>query len=158
MASATSIAFLLGACSSPNTGFANTENRMNQPPAASRPPAPEIAPIEHDGIRYEQDRIDPSRGDRNGGYLAAFDARTGERLWRVQVYEVPDQDAEAPTGMGRYFRSMHLVGNGDAIEIENEAGALYRVDLDTRTPVQISGPEPSREAPPAPLKPKPIPQ
>jgi outer membrane protein assembly factor BamB len=126
--------------------------------SVSRPPAPVVAPVEHNGIRYEQDQINPARGDRNGGYLIAVDAETGERLWRVQVYQVPDQSAEGISGMGRYFRSLQLVENGIALEIENEAGGRYRVDLTTRTSVQISGPEPGAEHPSAPVTPKPEPR
>ncbi len=125
--------------------------------SSSRPPAPVVAPVEHDGIRYEQDLINPDQGDRNGGYLIAVDAETGERLWRVQVYQVPDQSAEGIPGMGRYFRSLQLVEDGVALEIENEAGGRYRVDLTTRTSVQISGPEPGA-APSAPVTPKPEPR
>lgn len=124
----------------------------------SRPPAPVVAPVEYDGIRYEQDRIDPNQGDWNGGYLAAFDAETGERLWRLEVYEVPDQNAEGIPGMGRYFRSMKLVADGTAIEIENETGARYRVDLSTHTVIQVSGPSPGGAAHKAPLTPKPDPR
>jgi len=119
--------------------------------SGSRPPAPVVAPIEHEGIRYEQ-------GDGNGGYLVARDAETGERLWRLRVYEVSDHGAAGISGTGRYFRSMTLVAEETAIEIENETGAWYRVDLSTRIPVQLSGPAPRGEAASAPLTPKPNPQ
>lgn len=126
--------------------------------SSSRHPAPVVAPIEHGGIRYEQDRVDPNLGDQNGGYLAAFDSETGERLWRVQIYEVPDPDDPGLSGTGRYFRSMQLVDNGSAIEIENEVGARYLVDLSNRRTNQLSGPESHAVAPAAPLPPKPTPR
>ena len=56
-------------------------------------------------MRYEQDRIDGSRGDQNGGYLAAINPQTGEKLWRLQVYDVPDESASGVDNIGLYFRN-----------------------------------------------------
>jgi hypothetical protein len=136
----------------------NTENlAMGIPPSSSRPPAPVVPPVEHVGIRYTQDATDERRGDQRGGYLAADDVATGARLWRLQVYKVPDHRAAGVAMGGIYFRSMRLAGNGAALEIENEVGGLYRVDLASRQVTKIGGPP--DEAPPAPqAPPKPMPE
>jgi len=130
---------------------------MNTPPSSSRPSAPEVAPIEHAGVRYEQDQADEHKGDQDGGYLAASDAKTGERLWRLKVYDVPDYKSAGVSVGGIYFRSMRLISSSNELEIENEVGSLYRVELATHSVKKISGPP--DKAPPVPAaKPKPIPE
>ena len=128
---------------------------MSTPPTASRPPAPEVAPLEHAGVRYEQDRTDERQGDQAGGYLVAIDAKTGARLWRVKVYDVPNYGAAGVSAGGLYFRSMRLAPGGAAIEIENESGGRYLVDMARHTSTQVAGPPPTGTAKPVPPKPKP---
>lgn len=128
---------------------------MPTPPSASRPSAPEVPPVVHDGVRYEQDRYDDRAGDQRGGYLAAFDVATGQRLWRVKVYAIAPQPPGAPT-LAMYFRSMRLDPGCKALVIENEAGGVYRVDLATHESAQIGGP-PETAPMAAPGKPKPAP-
>ncbi|MDD2759760.1 MAG: hypothetical protein PHH11_05655 [Methylomonas sp.] len=129
---------------------------MNTPPSASRPPAPEVLAIDAGNVRYEQDRTDERQGDQNGGYLAAIDSKTGERLWRLKVYDVPDARAAGVEGGGIYFRAMRLVDEGRGLEIENEVGGVYRVDLTSRSVQKLAGP-PDEEAP-TPVSPKPSPE
>jgi hypothetical protein len=131
---------------------------MTSPPSMSRPPAPVVAPVEHAGVRYEQDRTDERQGDQMGGYLVALDAKTGARLWRLKVYEVPDHRAAGVSSGGLYFRSMKLQPGGAVLEIENEVGARFAVDLKSRQSTQIGGPPPTAvDTAPKP-KPKPTPQ
>lgn len=128
---------------------------MNTPPSMSRPPAPTVKPVVHDGVRYEQDRTDERQGDQMGGYLAAVDAKSGTRLWRLKVYELPARGPGTPTGGGRHFRSMTLLPGGKALQIEDEAGVRYEVDLARRTVTLTSGAAPDAPRAPAPPKPKP---
>lgn len=136
------------------------KTKMSNPPSISRPPAPIVAPVEHAGIRYEQDSTDDRQGDAAGGYLAAFDTKSNAKLWRIKVYDALDHRAAGiAAGPGAiYFRSMSLAPDGTALEIENEVGGRYLVDLTTRTSVQVGGPAPTATAPSKPVPPKPIPQ
>lgn len=110
-------------------------------PGNSRPAPPEVAPIFHNGVRYEQDMQSARHGGtQSGGYLVAVDPATGERLWMLKVYEVPVQ-AGAPFQPGRYFRSMRLNAAKEQLEIESEAGGKYVVDLEKRSSTWISGPD-----------------
>jgi hypothetical protein len=126
---------------------------MGDLPEASRPPPPEVPPILHQGVRYEQEPLGSDEGGRLGGYLAAIDPGSGQLLWRLKVYEVPEPDAPGLPPIGRYFRSMRLLP-GNALEIENESGGRYQVDLATRTttPSSTSTPSttPSKKLPPKP--------
>lgn len=103
---------------------------MTDDPHSSRPPPPLVAPVLHHGVRYEQDLQSWRFG---GGYLVAIDPASGARLWMLRVYEVALQEAHGVTTPGRYFRSMALVPGRDELEIENEAGERWRVDLDRRS-------------------------
>lgn len=125
-------------------------------PSASRPSAPLVASVEHQGVRYAQDEHDDRAGDQPGGYLVALDARTGQRLWRLKVYDVPDARAQGRPAMPRYFRALRLGTDKASLEIENEAGGIYRVDLGAHTSAQISGPPTNaRGRPPGSAKPLP---
>jgi hypothetical protein len=131
--------------------------RMTDNPQASRPAPPRVSPVEHKGIRYEQD-LESSRygGGGLGGYLVARDPKTGERLWMLQVYDVKDQTPSGVDAIGLYFRSMKLVRGKDELEIEDEAGRRFRVDVVARTVAQVSAPSERKTSPP-PAGPKPRP-
>lgn len=113
-----------------------------QPPGASRPAPPAVAAIEHEGIRYEQDMEALKHGgDQLGGYLVAVDPANGKRLWMLKVYLVQAPSSPAVPRFGRYFKHMRLLPGGQQIEVENEVGGVYRVDLANRTATWVSGPD-----------------
>jgi len=90
--------------------------------------------VEHAGVRYEQDLQSWRHGGTQpGGYLVAVDPASGERLWMLKVYEVAMHEAAGVSTPGRYFRSLRVVPERDALEIENEAGERFVVDLNDRT-------------------------
>ena len=128
---------------------------MSTPPSISRPSAPEVPPVVHAGVRYEQDKTDERQGDQAGGYLVALDAKTGARQWRLKVYDVPDHRAAGVSSGGLYFRSMRLAPGGTGLEIVNEAGAIFVVDLASRSATQVGGPPPAAPPKPVPTKPTP---
>jgi hypothetical protein len=133
----------------PNTSHelavTQTEKKtMSQDPQASRPAPHVIKSIEHKGIRYEQDMQSYDHGgDQPGGYLVAIDTKTGERLWMLKVYEVQNHDSSGVDTIGLYFKSMKLVTGHDELEIENESGSRFRVDLIAKTSMQVSTPKTS---------------
>ena len=114
------------------------------PGRPSRPAPPQVAPVEHGGVRYQQD-MDAQRhgGAGRGGYLVAVDPASGQRLWMLKVYDVPDHSAAGVSSPGRYFRRMTLSPDGGQLEIENEAGGVFRVDLAAHTSTWVSGPDSS---------------
>jgi hypothetical protein len=111
-------------------------------PVPSRPPPPRVLPVVHGSVRYQQDmQAFKFGGDQRGGYLVAVDVASGERLWMLKVYAVADASAAGVETPGIYFKRMTLLPDTDALEIENEVGAVYRVDLKKRESVWISGPK-----------------
>lgn len=130
---------------------------MSMPPSASRPPAPQVQPLVHEGVRYQEDQTDERNGDQAGGYLVAVDAASGTRLWRLRVYALPDTRASGLSQPGLHFRALRLADGGKALEVENESGGIYRVDLASRNVTHVGGPAMSSEQPFPPPKPKPKP-
>ena len=117
-------------------------NMNDNMPSPSRPAPPEVEPIVYKDIRYEQDMQSYNFGGvQPGGYLVAIDPMTNKRLWMLKVYEVPVHDNVGVSTPGRYFRKMTLVAGRDEIEIENEAGGKYLVDLSKQNSAWISGPD-----------------
>jgi hypothetical protein len=121
------------------------------PAFASRPAPPEVPPVEHDGVRYEQD-LRSHDATPPGGWLRAVDARSGQLLWEVKVY----RQAAPPPGlqaMGLYFRSLALGADRRSLDVESETGERYRVDLRTHAASLVSTP-----LRPAPVAEKPWPE
>lgn len=112
------------------------ENRAMTNPTASRPAPPEVPGVDHKGVHYEQDM----QSSTLGGLLAAYDVKTGARLWTVKVYEVKDHGAAGVSGHPVYFRSMKVVPGRDELAIENEVGGRYTVDLTKRSVTTVSEP------------------
>ena len=118
----------------------------NNAPPSSRPPPPEVPPVEYEGVRYAQDGLgSEASGDPASGYLAAIDARSGERLWRLQVYKLADPGIAGVGACARHFRSMRLVPGRGELEIESETGSRYLVDLSQRTSTLLSSPAPASD-------------
>jgi diguanylate cyclase (GGDEF)-like protein len=89
-------------------------------PRASRPPAPDVPPVEYKGVRYSQVMNGRSRGlDQSTGYLLA----TGPAL---------ERDAQEI-----YFRSMKLDPEANSLLIEAEFGGTYCISLKDRTVIRI---------------------
>jgi hypothetical protein len=121
---------------------ANLANPPTIPPAKpqekvmdriSRPPPPDVAPVEIDGVVYAQVLNARKLGLPNAfGYLKAEDSKTGTRQWVQKVYEIKINPADETDVQEVYFRSLVRVPGRRALRIENEAGAKFVVDLDTR--------------------------
>jgi hypothetical protein len=143
----TAVAWLAGAACSTNvhSEAAGEKSAMSQPATPSRGAPPSVPPVEHKGVRYQQD-MQAARfgGTGRGGYLVAVDPKTGNRLWMLKVYPVADHSAAGVSSPGIYFRSMKLAGP-DSLEIENEVGGKYIVDLAAHTARWVSGPESGRQ-------------
>jgi len=98
----------------------------------SRIPAPRVAPVVHGQVRYEQVENGLLAGlDQMGGYLAAIDAATGERLWLLKVYDNRRDPAREGDAQDVFFKTMAWQPDGTLL-IENERGRRFVVDPASR--------------------------
>jgi hypothetical protein len=92
-----------------------------------------VDPVRSGGVRYEAVPWGKARGlDQNGGYVAAFDEKTGKELWLLKVYDVSyDGDMEADK-QDVFVTSLEIDRAGRRLSVENEAGDCFSVDLESR--------------------------
>lgn len=131
--SALLLACALAACAAPLSASSPPESVAVNNKSSSRIPAPKVAPVVTEGVRYQQVGNGLLAGfEQMGGYLAAHDAASGTLLWTLRVYDnrrVPGKEGDV---QDVFFKSMVLQGE-DTLLIENERGGRYVVDLKTRT-------------------------
>lgn len=102
------------------------------PPRLSRIPASQVAPVETDGVRYEQVRNGLLAGfDQMGGWLAAVDIASGKQLWVLKVYDNRRDPSLEGDVQDIFFRSMARQADGTLL-IENERRGRFVVDPSTR--------------------------
>ncbi|WP_338847360.1 hypothetical protein V8J88_01415 [Massilia sp. W12] len=101
----------------------------------------EIAPLEKDGIRYEEIRIESYEPlERRSGWMRARDIASDNVLWEVQVYAVSYDEtlSEAlglPTGPAIhdcFFERFRWMTDQQHILIENQFHRRYLVNIHTR--------------------------
>lgn len=101
--------------------------------SGSRIPAPTVAPVSRDGVRYEQIKNGLLAGfEQMGGYMAAIDDASGEQLWTLKVYDNRRDPEREGDVQDIFFKSMTLQDDGSML-IENERGARFIVDLKSRS-------------------------
>jgi hypothetical protein len=96
--------------------------------------APEpVEPVSFEGRRYEALVFGKARGlGQNGGHVVAIDEATGRELWVQRIYRIRyDRGLEADK-QDVFITGLTLLPSAHALEIENERGARYRLDLRTR--------------------------
>lgn len=93
-------------------------------------PAP-VPDIVADGIRFSAAHWREGGGrPRNGGSVKAFKAGTGELLWEARVYDVAE-DPRLETDVQQIHISALTLSGGE-LEITDERGNRYRLDIRTR--------------------------
>lgn len=95
-----------------------------------RLPPPDVPPIVHDGVIYQQDW--DNRSALRGAYIVAIDQSTGRRIWSLRVipYDVDPRQPQPPYP-GTYLGSMRR--RGGRLFITGEHRGRYVVDIASRT-------------------------
>jgi hypothetical protein len=127
---------LVAALSSPvghadGTAVSSKQEKTVMQKSGSRIPAPVVAPVSVDGVRYEQVKNGLLAGfDQMGGYLAAYAG--DQQLWTLKVYDNKRDPVREGDVQDVFFKSMTLQADGTLL-IENERGARFIVDPKART-------------------------
>ena len=98
-----------------------------------RAEVPTAEPVTVGAVRYEAPAWTRARGlPQNGGYLEAFDTRTGQSLWLLKIYTVtPDPGLESDK-QDIFITTMTPDRAGRHLTLEDERGRRWRVDLASR--------------------------
>jgi hypothetical protein len=108
---------------------------------SSRAPPPRVPPVVHDGVRYEQVMNPAAFGyDDGNGYLAAFDDKSGARLWVAKVYDVEYVDDLERDVQDTFFTKLEFVPGKNQLLIENEAGETFIFDPKLRSASRVGPP------------------
>lgn len=94
---------------------------------------PNAAPLEINGVRYQQDIETDFEGREYGAtYLAARDINTGMLLWMAKIGDCIKHAPGAPAATSYIDITRIAIGpNENELAIETVSGAHYRVDLQT---------------------------
>ena len=102
---------------------------------ADRIPPPEVKPVTIGDVRYEVIHWGKDRFGQNGGYIGAFDARSDDELWTLQIYEI-EYDPEMEGDVQDIFiSSMSKTIFGGKLKLTDEEGRKWVVDPEKRTVV-----------------------
>ncbi len=112
------------------------------PPAApaadrERGNVPVPTPVTHEGVRYQAVLWGRARGlPQNGGYVAAVDERTGAELWLAKIYDRRPDNGMEEDRLDVFITRLELSADARSLLVTNELGAVYRLDLQTRSVVR----------------------
>ncbi|MEN9867633.1 MAG: hypothetical protein RL748_3223 [Pseudomonadota bacterium] len=135
--------------------------------ASTSRPAPKIAaPIDYDGIRYQQDQEGTPGKAFGAAYLAAIDVASGKLLWILKIADAIHYPPGSPWEFGPIYLEKIETGPAiDTLALTTQHGRRYVVDLQTRQVKLVHDPadfmEPDKHdwsaspPPPAPPPPKP---
>ena len=95
---------------------------------------PEPRAVRSGGIRYEVVDNARMRGfGQAGGVVAAIDVASRRELWTVKVYDVAFEDDEETDAQEVFITRLRL--DSGRLEVTNERGEVYLVDLSDRSVV-----------------------
>jgi hypothetical protein len=100
---------------------------------SSRPPPPYVVPVTVAGVCYEPTVQTITPGPEHApGVLGAYDAKTGQRLWTLQVYAQANDPRLESDAQEDHITQLTL-SSGGKLHIVTETGRQYEVDPASRT-------------------------
>jgi hypothetical protein len=102
--------------------------------SAKRAGPDEVAPVRLGDTIYEAIHWGRARGlAHDGGYVRALDAATGRELWVLEVYRVDYDPRRERDVQDVFIDSLRAGASGRTLEVTDEAGRRYEIDLQART-------------------------
>lgn len=116
---------------------AKDQNNIHQGvPSMSRPQPPEVNPVIIEGISYEQKF-------EHEGVLFAIGVKSKKEIWRLRIWPSKGASEHSPRTQPVFFSSLQQTKDKESLDIADERGFKYQVDLKMRTvkilvfPVQL---------------------
>jgi hypothetical protein len=104
----------------------------SQPAFGKRAPPRAVAPVVHEGVRYEAPHFSFSNPcGQNGGCIVASDAASGAPLWNLKVY-CTNYDPGLETDVQDVFITSIMLDQG-RLTLTNERNLRFAIDLGTRS-------------------------
>ncbi len=104
-----------------------------------RADVPSAEPVTVGTVRYEAPLWTRARGlPQNGGYLEAFDTRTDQSLWLIQVYAISSNSGQEADKQEIFITRMTPDHAGQHLIVEDERGRCWRVDLTSRRVTRLT--------------------
>jgi hypothetical protein len=95
-------------------------------------PAP-VAAVQTDGLVIEVAPWTQGCGlGQNGGFIVARDAASGEPRWLLQVYATDYDPRRERDVQDVFITALRLLADGETLQVEDELGRRFRVDLSRR--------------------------
>jgi hypothetical protein len=106
-------------------------------------PQPKITPLEHNGIRYQQDRETDFEGREYGAtYLSATDIKTAKLVWAVKICDCIKHAAGGPSDTTYVDISKIDLGPGEnELTLETMVKTRHLIDLKARTSTLTYSPD-----------------
>lgn len=102
------------------------------------PPEP-VTPVEINKVRYEIVHNAMFRGfGQHGGVISAVDVATGKELWTLIVYQTEYDRNEEQDVQDVYITKFIPSKDKKMLQVENEAGKSYLVNLATQEVLEIT--------------------
>ena len=93
----------------------------------------EVPPVTIGSLRFAPIHWGKSRGlGQNGGYIAAYDAATGQELWILKIYTVSYDSRKEEDVQDVFIESLTKTASGDEIQIVDEEGRVYILNPQSR--------------------------
>ena len=94
----------------------------------------EVEPVRIGRVRYEAVHWGRDLGvEQNGGFIAAYDEPSGERLWILKVYDIHYDPQRERDVQDVFITNLAPNGTDGKLRVEDEEGREYLVEPRSRT-------------------------
>jgi len=107
--------------------------------AKERAEVPSATPVTVAGVRYEAPPFTRTLGlPHNGGFVIAYDAASGSRLWAAQVYGLSGSDKMEQDKREVFIVDLHPESDGQHLVVTDERGRRWKLHLATRKVIRLT--------------------
>lgn len=110
------------------------------PRSSSRIRAPQVAPLERSGVRYEPVSAASSEGLAPGIYVKATETATGKRLWTACLHTTVYDPNREKDVQNVFLRALAFDSGVSTLTAEDERGRRWRIELASGAVTELKTP------------------